>query len=61
LGGTQQQDEELDHIKSEHDDKIKRFKAEASVFYKGLEDLKQATTVQVTTRPSLFYITALYQ
>ena len=47
LGGAHQQDEELDHIKAEHDEKIKRFKSEASVFYKGLEDLKQATTVQV--------------
>lgn len=33
---------------TEHDEKIKKFKAEATVFYKGLDDLKQATTVQVT-------------
>jgi len=33
---------------TEHDEKIKKFKAEAAVFYKGLDDLKQATTVQVT-------------
>ncbi|KAG0333148.1 hypothetical protein BG004_000957, partial [Podila humilis] len=36
----------LEDLETEHDEKIKRFKAEASVFYKGLDDLKQATTVQ---------------
>ncbi|KAG0338468.1 hypothetical protein BG000_003925 [Podila horticola] len=36
----------LENLVTEHDEKIKRFKAEAAVFYKGLDDLKQATTVQ---------------
>ncbi|KAF9189657.1 hypothetical protein BGZ51_009386 [Haplosporangium sp. Z 767] len=38
--------DDLDVLKSEHDEKIKKFKAEAAVFYKGLEELKQATTDQ---------------
>ncbi|KAG0047392.1 hypothetical protein BGZ83_007540 [Gryganskiella cystojenkinii] len=46
LGKTTQQDDALDQLKTEHDEKIKKFKAEAAVFYKGLEDLKQATSVQ---------------
>ncbi|KAF9362670.1 hypothetical protein BGX34_005735 [Mortierella sp. NVP85] len=37
---------DVDAVKLEHDEKIKRFKAEAGVFYKGLEELKQATTVK---------------
>ncbi|KAI8353168.1 hypothetical protein B0O80DRAFT_377441, partial [Mortierella sp. GBAus27b] len=37
---------DLDNVKQEHDEKIKRFKAEAGILYKGLEELKQATTVQ---------------
>ncbi|KAF8936404.1 hypothetical protein BGZ58_004221 [Dissophora ornata] len=37
---------DLEAVREEHDEKIKKFKADASVFYRGLEDLKQATTVQ---------------
>ncbi|KAF9577777.1 hypothetical protein BGW38_006789, partial [Lunasporangiospora selenospora] len=45
LRDTQDQ-EGFDRMKENHEEKIKRFKAEAAVFYKGLEELKQATTVQ---------------
>ncbi|KAI7817112.1 hypothetical protein BC939DRAFT_403025 [Gamsiella multidivaricata] len=38
---------DLDALTEEHDEKIKKFRAEAAVFYKGLEGLKQATTAQV--------------
>ncbi|KAF9167921.1 hypothetical protein DFQ26_002375 [Actinomortierella ambigua] len=38
--------DDLDELKQSHDDKIKRFKAEAEVFYRGMLELKQATTVQ---------------
>ncbi|KAG0249658.1 hypothetical protein BG011_009047 [Mortierella polycephala] len=43
---SEKHDDDLDVLKSEHDEKIKKFKAEAVVFYKGLEELKQATTNQ---------------
>ncbi|KAF9405155.1 hypothetical protein BGZ94_003737, partial [Podila epigama] len=36
----------LEELASAHDEKIKKFKAEAAVFYKGLDDLKQATTMK---------------
>ncbi|KAG0234561.1 hypothetical protein BGW42_006446 [Actinomortierella wolfii] len=41
--------DDLDELKQEHDEKIKRFKAEAEVFYRGMLELKQATTVQEVT------------
>ncbi|KAG0307030.1 hypothetical protein BGZ98_001223 [Dissophora globulifera] len=37
---------DLDALSREHDEKIKKFKAEAAIFHQGLGHLKQATTVQ---------------
>lgn len=44
---SEKHNNDLDAAKTEHTEKIKKFKAEATVLYKGLEELKQATTVQV--------------
>jgi hypothetical protein len=44
---SEKHNDDLDLAKTEHVEKIKKFKAEATVLYKGLEELKQATTVQV--------------
>lgn len=44
---SEKHNDDLDLAKTEHTEKIKKFKAEATVLYKGLEELKQATTVQV--------------
>ncbi|KAF9978387.1 hypothetical protein BGZ73_002566 [Actinomortierella ambigua] len=38
--------DDLDELKQNHDEKIKKFKADAEVFYRGMLELKQATTVQ---------------
>ncbi|KAF9140178.1 hypothetical protein BGX30_006918 [Mortierella sp. GBA39] len=43
---SEKHNDDLDAAKTEHTEKIKKFKAEATVLYKGLEELKQATTVQ---------------
>ncbi|KAF9935135.1 hypothetical protein FBU30_007514 [Linnemannia zychae] len=43
---SEKHNDDLDAATTEHNEMIKKFKAEASVFYKGLEELKQATTVQ---------------
>ncbi|KAF9102670.1 hypothetical protein BGX29_004339 [Mortierella sp. GBA35] len=43
---SEKHNDDLEAAKAEHDEKIKKFKAEATVLYKGLEELKQATTVQ---------------
>ncbi|KAF9903186.1 hypothetical protein EC991_004094 [Linnemannia zychae] len=43
---SEKHNDDLDAAKAEHTEKVKKFKAEAAVLYKGLEELKQATTVQ---------------
>ncbi|KAG9071496.1 hypothetical protein KI688_005708 [Linnemannia hyalina] len=43
---SEKHNDDLDAAKTEHTEKIKKFKAEATVLYKGLEELKQATTAQ---------------
>ncbi|KAG0289730.1 hypothetical protein BGZ96_006762, partial [Linnemannia gamsii] len=43
---SEKHNDDLDLAKTEHAAKVKKFKAEATVLYKGLEELKQATTVQ---------------